>query len=63
IYSDANLPTWEAYIDGQKTSIYTANYLFKSVFVLEGEHEIIFKYPNLWEQDKAVFESIIWGLR
>lgn len=52
IYSDANLPTWEAYMDNQKTDIYTANYLFKSVFVPEGDHEIIFKYPNLWGQFK-----------
>ena len=58
IYSDANLPTWEAYIDGQKTDIYTANYLFKSVFIPKGEHEVIFKYPGLWEQDKYAFESI-----
>ncbi|MEK7087172.1 MAG: hypothetical protein AAB958_00520, partial [Patescibacteria group bacterium] len=33
VYSDANLPTWEAYIGNQKTEIYTANYLFKSIFV------------------------------
>ena len=63
IYSDANLPTWEAYIDNQKTSIYTANYLFKSVFVPKGEHEIIFKYPGLWEQDKYALENIIENLR
>ena len=61
IYSDANLPTWEAYIDSRKTQIYTANYLFKSVFVPQGEHEVIFKYPNLWEQDKAAIRNIIWN--
>ena len=59
VYSDANLPTWEAYADGQKTEIYTANYLFKSVFVPEGEHEIIFKYPNLWGQYKAALKNLI----
>lgn len=59
IYSDANLPTWEAYIDGQKTQIYTANYLFKSVFVPRGEHEVVFKYPNLWGQYKAAVENLI----
>ena len=59
IYSDANLPTWEAYIDDQKIDIYTANYLFKSVFVPKGEHEAIFKYPGLWEQDKAAFRNVI----
>ena len=60
IYSDANLLIWEAHIDNQITPIYTANYLFKSVFVPKGEHEVIFKYPGLWGQDKAVFKNIIW---
>ena len=59
VYSDANLPTWEAYTDNQNTPVYTANYLFKSVFVPKGEHEIIFKYPNLWEQDIAALKSIL----
>ena len=59
IYSDANLPTWEAYMDGQRTDIYTANYLFKSVFVPEGEHEVIFKYPGLWEQDKYAIKNVL----
>jgi len=59
IYSDANLPTWEAYIDNQPTPIYTANYLFKSVFVPKGEHEVVFKYPNLWGQFKYALKSLI----
>ncbi len=59
VYSDANLPTWEAYIDNQQTPIYTANYLFKSVFVPKGEHEVVFRYPGLWEQDKAALKSLI----
>ena len=60
IYSDANLPTWEAHIDGQKTEIYTANYLFKSVFVPKGEHEVMFKYPGLWGQFKYAFKNLIF---
>lgn len=60
IYSDANLPTWEAYIDNQQTDIYTANYLFKSVFVPKGEHEVIFKYPGLWGQDKTALNRLIF---
>lgn len=63
VYSDANLPTWEAYIDNQKTQIYTANYLFKSVFVPEGEHEVIFKYPGLIKQDIEAFKSLIRSRR
>jgi len=61
VYSDANLPIWEAYIDNQKTPIYTANFLFKAVFVPKGEHEVIFKYPNLWGQFKYAFKSVILG--
>lgn len=59
VYSDANLPTWEAYIDNQKIPIHTADYLFKSVFVTEGEHEIMFKYPGLGGQDIAAIKSIL----
>jgi len=61
VYSDANLPNWEAYIDNQETEIYTANYLFKSVFVPEGEHEVVFKYPGLWGQSKSAFKNLIFG--
>ncbi len=60
VYSDANLPTWEAYIDGNKTEIYTANYLFKSVFVPKGNHEVMFRYLGLWEQDKHAIENLFW---
>ena len=60
VYSDANLPTWEASIDNQKVPIYTANYLFKAVFVSKGEHEIIFKYPNLWGQYMAALKRLIF---
>ncbi len=59
VYSDANLPTWEAHIDNQKTDIYTANYLFKSVFVPKGEHEVIFKYPGLWGQFKYAIKNVL----
>ena len=58
VYSDANLPTWEAYVDNQKTPIHTANYLFKSVFVPEGEREVVFKYPGLIKQFKYAFKNI-----
>ena len=58
VYSDANLPTWKAYIDNQKIDIYTANYLFKSIFVPKGEHEVVFKYPDLWGQFKYAVKNI-----
>ncbi len=63
IYSDANLPTWEATVDNQKTNIYTANYLFKSIYVPKGEHIVIFDYPGLLKQDIAAVKNIISGRR
>lgn len=42
--ADTNYPGWEAYIDGNKTSIYTANLLFRGLIVPKGSHIIEFKY-------------------
>jgi hypothetical protein len=42
--SDSYYPGWKAYVDGQETKIYRANYTFRAVFVPEGEHEIKFLF-------------------
>lgn len=38
---------WNAYIDGQKTKIYRANYTFRSIVVPKGSHMVVFKYEPL----------------
>ena len=59
VYSESNLPTWEARIDGQLTKIYTANYIYQAVFVPAGEHEIEFKYPGAFKQmEYAIMELL-----
>lgn len=42
-------PGWKAFIDGEKTKIYRANYAFQAVAVPEGEHLIEFSFePTYW---------------
>ncbi len=40
---------WKAYIDGQPTEIYKTNYVFRSILVPPGEHEVEFRYEANWE--------------
>ncbi len=42
--SDTYYKGWNAYLDGEKTKIYRADYTFRAVFVPKGKHEIIFVY-------------------
>jgi Bacterial membrane protein YfhO len=42
--ADLAYPGWKAYVDGQETQIYRADYLFRSVFVPAGKHTVEFVY-------------------
>ncbi|MFH1048514.1 MAG: YfhO family protein [Patescibacteria group bacterium] len=42
--SEVYYPGWEAYIDGVKTEIYEANYLFRAIELQKGNHNIKFIY-------------------
>ncbi|MBI2954936.1 MAG: YfhO family protein [Chloroflexi bacterium] len=44
LLSDSYYPGWKAYVDGQETKIYRANYLFRGVFLPAGSHQVIFRY-------------------
>jgi len=51
--SDNFYPGWKAEIDGQETKIYRANYTFRSIFIPQGKHQVLFYYRP---------ESFKWGL-
>lgn len=38
--TDNDYPGWQAFIDGQETRIYRANYTFRSVFLPKGDHKV-----------------------
>lgn len=42
--SDVYDTGWKAYIDGKRTNIYRADYVFRAVSVPSGEHELTFVY-------------------
>ena len=45
--SDVHYPGWNAYVDGQASRVYRANYLFRAVEVGAGVHNIEFRYEPL----------------
>jgi hypothetical protein len=42
--SDVYYPGWNAYVDGQRSPVYRANYLFRAVEVGAGTHTVEFRY-------------------
>ncbi|HEY9778025.1 MAG TPA: YfhO family protein [Planktothrix sp.] len=46
--NDTMYPGWNAYIDGSKTKLLHADYLFRGVFVPAGTHTLEFKYQPHW---------------
>lgn len=47
ILTDNFYPGWKAFIDGEKTSIYRANYTLRGVFIPSGKHEVVFLFQPL----------------
>jgi hypothetical protein len=51
IFSESRFPDfWQATVNGEKTPIYTANYLYQAILVPPGENIVEFRYPGLMEQ-------------
>jgi len=44
IISNVFYPGWQAYIDGKKTDIHEVDYMFQSVIIPEGRHEVKFQF-------------------
>lgn len=44
VLSEVDFPGWEARVDGKKTPIYRADYIFRSVCLLPGRHRVVFSY-------------------
>jgi hypothetical protein len=39
-------PSWKVYVDGRPDRIYRANYVFRAVYLEEGEHEVSFVFDS-----------------
>lgn len=51
---------WKAFIDGQPTKIYKTNYLFRSVLVPEGSHEVEFAFESVAFKAGLVVSGFGW---
>jgi hypothetical protein len=48
VLSDTYYPGWRAFVDGREEEIYQADYLFRAVFLGQGEHVVEFRYSPLF---------------
>jgi len=46
VLSENYYPSWKAFVDGKPAKIYRANYLFRAVYLKEGEHEVRFVFDS-----------------
>ncbi|MSQ28542.1 MAG: hypothetical protein EXR51_10480 [Dehalococcoidia bacterium] len=60
VFSDTYYPGWKAYLDGDPTPIYRANYLFRGVRVPSGTHRVEFKFEP--ESIRVGFWLTVLGL-
>lgn len=44
VLSEINYVGWDAFVDGRRSEVLNANYLFRSVYLEKGEHRVIFEY-------------------
>ncbi|MBI2670061.1 MAG: hypothetical protein HYX20_02885 [Candidatus Yanofskybacteria bacterium] len=59
VYSESNLPYWEARIDEKMSPISMANYVYQAVLVPPGQHLVEFKYPGPITQFKYSLKKLI----
>lgn len=59
VFSETNFPGWKAWADHKPLRIFTANYLFRGLFLPQGDHQVIFKYrPTCFAL--ALFLCLVW---
>jgi hypothetical protein len=63
VLTDSNYPGWNAYVDGEKTPLLEANYLFRGVAISAGRHTIEFVYePRSYAYGFAVSTASLLGI-
>jgi hypothetical protein len=62
VLNDAHYPGWQATIDGEATTLYRANAMFRAVDVPPGAHTVVFSFvPTLWYASMGI-GLVAWAL-
>jgi hypothetical protein len=62
VIADVWYPGWQAFVDGEPTSILHANYLFRAVALPSGEHEVIIAYQPKGFYWGALISGLAFGI-
>ncbi len=61
VFSEVMYPGWKAWVDGEPAVVFTANHLFRSLWVPAGRHEVLFRYEPWWWKT-LLLGLILWIL-
>ncbi|MCP4576048.1 MAG: YfhO family protein [Deltaproteobacteria bacterium] len=62
VMSEINYPGWQVYVDGKRKKIFTGNYLFRTVPLLKGHHEIHFIFkPRSFKIGAFISVAALFG--
>ena len=60
---DQYYPGWKAFVDGKETEIFPTDYVFRSVYISKGDHEVEFIYdPVSYEVGKLISGFVLFVL-
>ena len=60
--SDTYYPGWKAFVDGQETQIYRANYAYRAIYLTKGKHTVVFDYQPLSLQVGKIVSIISFAI-
>ncbi|MEO0248349.1 MAG: YfhO family protein [candidate division WOR-3 bacterium] len=63
ILSEINYPGWQAYVDGEERTVLTGNYLFRTIYLEPGNHEVTFVFkPSSFRIGAAISMASVVGI-
>jgi uncharacterized membrane protein YfhO len=57
---DTWYPGWKVFVDGEEVELHKADYLFMSVWVPEGQHQVQFRYQPTFFVPAAILSAMGW---
>ncbi len=58
-FSEIMYPGWRALLDGQPAPLFTADHVFRAVYVPAGGHEVEFSYQPSWAKP-SLLAAVLW---